>query len=493
MRLTLAAAFLAQALPTLVVVASSSDPTVGGATRTSTHRSFPTKKSLPSDIKTIFKNASAVKEVQPLKNNHHIEESSRTSEHSSSSSETIDVDVGILGFGYQEYGLQDLSSTIELVKKRQRYYDDLLFPSPSACDPSSDYASKANCDCSEFDFDNRKGTFSCTSHTELCLEDDLCGSEVITNSIYEDGTARSDHCYHFDNGVDENSNSEVCYSQFLSISDHKESCGIFVNGEVCNSCQPQETDCHDFDCTNTDANIAGTNCEGGHDDVLFGLLLLQQKESIQKIVDPSTLFPSPSVCDRQNPAFDRYNCDCSNFDLDTMQGSFGCITEENFCLGDDNDFCGYNTITNTITEDGDVHTHFCYYIDDDDEPDSIDVCYSSYGDSDACSINVQGVECNSCQVVNGFINAEGNIEDRCTQFDCSNTIAGIEGMDCKGDHIFDAIIKKQGKGSTMSSTDSATEAPTQAKILKSRVLASGFLLKVEANSTSTSEPLSGPV
>ncbi|KAL3934760.1 MAG: hypothetical protein SGBAC_009589 [Bacillariaceae sp.] len=480
MRFSLAAAFLAQALPATLVVASvpKVDLTTG------IHRSIPTKTSVTPAINAKFGNASAVnKEVRPLKNAH-AEESGRrlpqqTASSSSSSDAMVEVDVGILGFGYQEYGMENLSSTIEMKQKRHRArsYDDLLFPPPSACDPTSEYASKTDCDCSEFDFDHRRGTFSCTSHSELCLEEDVCGSEVITNSIYDDGSIRSDHCYEFDSNP-ENS-SEVCYSQFLSMQDQEESCSIFVNGEMCNSCQPQETDCHDFDCTNTDASFAGSNCEG--DDVLSALLLLQpEEESIQNIVDPSTLFPSPAVCDIHNTAYDTYNCDCSHFDLDTMQGSFGCITEENFCLGDDDTYCGYNTITNTITEDGDVHTHFCYYLDD--EPDSMNVCYATYAD-DACSINVQGVECNSCQVVNGVTNSEGDVEDRCTQFDCSNTIARIEGMDCKGDHIFDAIIK--GNGSRMSPT-SSTGGPTQAVILKSRVLASGFTLQIKANSTSTS-------
>lgn len=477
MKLSLAAAFLAQALPNLVL---ASDPKLD-LTRVIKHPV--SSETLPSDIRTKFGNASLVKEVQPLKNTPVVDESRAPPQQSS---EMMEVDVGILGFGYQEYRMEDLSSTIEMTKKRTSY-DDLLFPPPSVCDPNSDYAQKTTCDCSDFDFDSRRGTFSCTSHEQVCLDDHVCGSEEITNSIYDDGSVRSDHCYRFD-GPAEDYSEEVCYSQILSLQDQEESCGIYVNGELCNSCQTGDAGCHDFDCTNTDANFAGTNC--GDDDDLLTALLLRQQESVRELVNPSTPFPPPTVCDINSSIYDKYNCDCSHFDLDAMQGSFGCITEENFCLGDD-EFCGYNTITNTITEDGELHTHFCYYIGGD--PDAMDVCYSTYG-HDACSIHVQGVECTSCEVVDGVMGKDGNVEDRCTLFDCSNTIAGIQGMDCKGDHIFDAIIKRKLEEGVREQSDAASEIQTESMILKSTVLASGFLLKVETNNTSTSTSShSGPL
>ena len=108
--------------------------------------------------------------------------------------------------------------------------------------------------------------------------------------------------------------------------------------------------------------------------------------------DLSAIYPPITVCNKNHDDFNLYDCDCNDFDYETRQGSFSCITKDDFCLSE-SFWCGYNEITNTITDDGELHSHYCYYLD---EPYNIDVCYSTYspvkkikGKEESCAIHVQ--------------------------------------------------------------------------------------------------------
>lgn len=129
-----------------------------------------------------------------------------------------------------------------------------------------------DCDCSNFDYDIRQGNFTCTIYDNTCFDNDglVCGSFTVERAFY--GYVDSSlYCYSFDSP----SSLEVCY-EYTSLPD----CSITVGGVTCQSCQVLDAlehpldgsisyGCYQFDCTNTAAKIAGTDCLGDY--VLAGV------------------------------------------------------------------------------------------------------------------------------------------------------------------------------------------------------------------------------
>lgn len=465
MRLALAVAFLSQALPNLAVESRS---IVTSPPEASIHFLANYRDILSSDVnkKSKKKNVSGVKGV--LRNK--PDQRDREQIH-----ETEKVDVGVLGSGYNEYAMEDLSFAINKAKQRYEHFG-APFISSAVCDLRSEGYNDYTCDCSIFNVEENKGSFACISAEDYCTDEGLCGPEVISTTIYDNGSLRSDHCYSFEDPFAK----EVCYTLYHLMDDtgnRIEDCSIFVDQVQCNKCVIKENECYDFDCTNTAAGVFGNNCEGGE----YVLSALLKEPELLAQVDPSNVFPPATACDKAHADYQLYDCDCSGFEIQQMRGSFSCTTKNDFCLMDG--FCGSSNITNTITAEGQILTDYCYYLN---EEHPMSVCYSSYGNeygADSCAIQVDGIQCNSCEVVDGVMNNNGGIEDGCTKFDCTNTLAGIEGMDCLGDHIFDAILKTTpSKESSHSAMTSAPPAQ-QIMLLKSSVLASGFAFTTPSNST----------
>jgi hypothetical protein len=461
MRFALAATFLAQAFPNLAIEGHRIN-----SSQATHHQNY--KNTLTSGVKTKSKNNHDIFAVKgELKNEPiHVYENP--------TAEAKEVDIGVLGYGYKEYSMDDLSLAINKAKQRNQYEENMFLP-PAVCDSNSEQYNHYGCDCTGFSVEENRGSFACISAEDYCTEEGLCGPEIISNTIYDDGSVRSDHCYNFDNPFGNN----VCYTRHHSMSNGNESdtCSIYVDDVQCNKCRINEDDCYEFDCTNTVARIQGINCEGGD----YVLSMLSHQHAFPPELDPSRIFPPATVCDKRHADYQLYDCDCSDFDVQRMRGSFSCTTKNEFCLTDG--FCGYNEITNTITNDGQILTHYCYYLN---EEHPMSVCYSSYGDdcaADSCAIHVDGVQCNSCLVVDGVVNKDGKVEDGCTQFDCTNTLVGNEGIDCLGDHIFDAFMKTILSEESQPSASKSSMLPPQAMLLKSRVLASGFTFKSPTNST----------
>eukprot|EP00980_Cylindrotheca_fusiformis_P004316 scaffold919_cov130-Cylindrotheca_fusiformis.AAC.7 len=440
-----------------------------------------------------------------------------TSSNNGATKTTTGVDVGVLGHGYKEYSyasiVEDLSlaATSPNAKTKQRTDSVTIpFPSPIVCDPNSQEYNLYTCDCTGFSVQENRGHFACISAKDFCTEDgSLCGPEIVSTTIYDDDAGfRSDHCYKFLDDGDNLFEKEVCYTRYHSINGGNgkeiDTCSIFVNGVPCSQCHrigrdDYDDDCYAFDCSNTAARIQGNSCQG--DDIVSAVSYQQQQQQTkQKLTDPPLdvdtpyrTFPPATVCDKGHWDYLLYNCDCSDFDADRMRGSFSCMTKKDFCVTDG--FCGHNKITNTIhpgNDDGggeNIMTHHCYYIQE--KYDSMNtVCYSSYyyDDSghgaDSCAIHVDGVRCNTCQIVDGVVNKDGAMEDGCTRFDCTNTQAGNKGMDCLGNHIFDALISKPKEDGDDDSI-SEIQQLQDIELLKSRVLALSFTIAAEASNNST--------
>jgi hypothetical protein len=171
------------------------------------------------------------------------------------------------------------------------------------------------------------------------------------------------------------------------------------------------------------------------------------------------------------------SCDCSNFDSTLQQGSFICtIYGEEHCFddttnngydgyGDENEdggttssaaaICGSLTVQRTLDDLGYETSEYCYSLT---TPMESTVCYTYYtagmmilddnndeDEDDAygdCSITVNGVECQSCQIpLKGIPDPKyGFLSYGCFDFDCTNTLAGVKGVDCLGTFVLNGLF-----------------------------------------------------
>ena len=154
-----------------------------------------------------------------------------------------------------------------------------------------------------------------------------------------------------------------------------------------------------------------------------GICVNSNDRNLQK----ETSFLGISNCDPNNEYFGYYECDCSNFNLESSTGSFSCLIYDNFCFTDD--ICGSLIITNTITEDG-ATADYCYSFQD---PFEVEFCYSFNGDS--CDIIIDNESCNSCALVDVEDPDLGYTFFQCLDFDCTNTVIQASGNECLDTNI----------------------------------------------------------
>jgi hypothetical protein len=135
------------------------------------------------------------------------------------------------------------------------------------CDPSSEeYGTYGDCDCTNFDNAAQQGTFVCTTvNDEYCFAPGYCGSYTLTGAIENDFESYQ-YCFQLITPAP----TEICYGV-----DTTPGCTLSVAGVECTSCTLVDVfehpifnetlyGCYEFDCTNTDAGIAGNDCLGDY-------------------------------------------------------------------------------------------------------------------------------------------------------------------------------------------------------------------------------------
>jgi hypothetical protein len=144
---------------------------------------------------------------------------------------------------------------------------------------------------------------------------------------------------------------------------------------------------------------------------------------------------SSSVCDPSSEEYGTYgDCDCTNFDNAAQEGTFVCSRNEYACFRPG--YCGSYTITGAIENDVESY-QFCYELI---TPAPTEICYG-FDTTPGCTLSMAGVECTSCELVDGFVSPIFNeIQDGCYEFDCTNTDAGISGNDCLGYFLLQGAV-----------------------------------------------------
>jgi len=128
-------------------------------------------------------------------------------------------------------------------------------------------------------------------------------------------------------------------------------------------------------------------------------------------------------CDPSSPYFGFLDCDCSQFDTETMKGSFSCSYA--YCFGGLSECCAETcadvTMAYSAASDSDGFTYETCYVFS--EPYTQTFCHGqtvSSGTS-SCFGSFDDVSCESCQVANST----------CSSFSCS--AAGLQGELCMQD------------------------------------------------------------
>jgi hypothetical protein len=144
---------------------------------------------------------------------------------------------------------------------------------------------------------------------------------------------------------------------------------------------------------------------------------------------------SSNVCDPSSEEYGTYgDCDCTNFDNAAQEGTFVCTLNDDYCFAPG--YCGSYTIEGAIENDVESY-QYCYKLI---IPAPTEICYG-VDTTSGCTLFVAGVECTSCEIVDGFVDPIFNeIQDGCYEFDCTNTDAGIASNDCLGDFLLQATF-----------------------------------------------------
>lgn len=134
------------------------------------------------------------------------------------------------------------------------------------------------------------------------------------------------------------------------------------------------------------------------------------------------------LCNGTDPT---YTCDCSGLDITTETGAIYCDYLVEKCLGD---VCYDASAGFNFYEDLDSYIE-SYYCKNITKPYLQEICYYFYTGEEECDIYINGLECNSCQFLEGDI---GYVDD-CLIFDCTNVPNGNAGNSCEGDYTTDAF------------------------------------------------------
>jgi hypothetical protein len=180
-------------------------------------------------------------------------------------------------------------------------------------------------------------------------------------------------------------------------------------------------------------------CAESEDSTLGGFCMKSNTETDLKNRELQDFeFISPSYCDPQSSNYQYYECDCTNFDAVAFEGSFSCVLSEYQCISDG--VCGSVSMAASRIPDGSggivEGAEYCYEFV---TPKETSICYG-IDTLPACSISVDNVNCNSCEVQDKVFNPIGFYAYSCYDFDCTNTAVGIEGNDCLGDSVLDLLF-----------------------------------------------------
>jgi hypothetical protein len=140
------------------------------------------------------------------------------------------------------------------------------------------------------------------------------------------------------------------------------------------------------------------------------------------------LVVSPSdagVCLPDHPSYQAYDCDCSGFNNVTGSGFVPCVDFSDLCLGELYPGCDNTCVTVTLDY---YFTNFaapgyknCFVAS---TPYSQTVCFEEKFEEATCTLTLNNVTCNSCEIVPG--------EESYINFDCSNAAGGQRGSTANG-------------------------------------------------------------
>ena len=135
----------------------------------------------------------------------------------------------------------------------------------------------------------------------------------------------------------------------------------------------------------------------------------------------------PDVCDPNAEL--PYTCNCTQFNVTTNTGKFSCDVDDYFCFLPG--YCGALKIDRTI-EAGVESSHYCITFS---KPSVAQICYT-VDTVPSCAIAVNGVTCNSCEVVDIL---DDGIRG-CYDWDCGNIFPNSTGNDCQGGFILSDVF-----------------------------------------------------
>jgi hypothetical protein len=173
MRLVLAAAFLANALP----VASKRDSTISLAPES--HKSLtikPKKLLIHQKFGEVFTKIQGSRKSQILKN--------VASDAVQCDPKAVDADVGILSCGLEQYCMESKDSDLggvcvdrdtPVVPDRKLFADGYYVDVAAYyCSSAGDWTDHLSCDCSKFDNNSKTGSVKCALSESYCFEDASC-------------------------------------------------------------------------------------------------------------------------------------------------------------------------------------------------------------------------------------------------------------------------------------------------------------------------------
>lgn len=281
MRLTLAAAILAETLP-VVLSSSTTDAfshviTGNSNAEGSSHiKEFLAKKRQSGLVQLNGQNNHPTGDKLKIMNRRRLMNSGDESLVECDPS-TGEADVGLLSCGAGRYCLESDESNLggyctSAAVSRQLQAEatnntTLISALYDICNDATD----TGCTCGGVDVEAYTGSISCTYAAECLTVTDACRENTtfcytqtydLTVTAQYAGSAKS--CYLFTDPKEQS----YCYSLFIPADGSEEFCEIEVDGTKCNSClsveqyyQGSYTDCITFDCSNTNIQASNTFCD----------------------------------------------------------------------------------------------------------------------------------------------------------------------------------------------------------------------------------------
>ena len=199
-------------------------------------------------------------------------------------------------------------------------------------------------------------------------------------------------------------------------------------------------------CTNADTGILmecnpGEACVDG------------KCEEVVRITTSMNSTAADTFCNPYSEDFDDefgpdgpFDCDCSATLKETGIGTLTC-TYENYCMNDEENFCGVINLFADFDGTAEFTYQYCY---DFETPYPYLYCISSNSQQSECTITINGDDCNSCMTSMMYDETCDDPEGYFfSTFDCTNIISlfggdsrgGNKGDACVGDYASDFIAK----------------------------------------------------